>query len=503
MVRVGKVEASPLHDWAPEPGRIVTWQPSPTSLAKAAQAPISAIPASYMQAHHLRHYREYAAQGLEMSRLLIASWDVPGRCDTRAMTHVINTHLRRHDTYRSWFEHTEGGHFVRRTMEKPRDIEFVPIQHGEMTTPAQWRSHILATPGPLQWDCFRYSIIQRADHFTFCVAMDHLHCDAMYVGVAFAEIHMMYTALARGGAPIRMAEPGSYHDYCARQRQHTSALTLDSPEIRGWIKFFEDNDRTLPDFPLPLGDTSVHCDVMGMRLMDQRQTAAFESACMSAGARFVGGVFACAAVVEHQLTGAESYSAIIPTDIRRSPTDFMTTGWFTGFVPITVPANRSSFREIAKAAQTSFDSSRSLADVPLDCVLEMVPWLKGGQWGAPLLFYLDAGIPPLSAVVNAQVDGSNGRLCHDGGIMGQLDIRVNRLENETQLTVLFPNNPVARESVARYVEALKAVFVRVAEGSDAIAAPLRNGTQFHPAFSRHTACESPTPVPILSRRLSG
>ncbi|EUA93995.1 trehalose-2-sulfate acyltransferase papA2 domain protein [Mycobacterium ulcerans str. Harvey] len=42
----------------------------------------------------------------------------------------------------------------------------------------------------------------------------------------------------------------------------------------------------------------------------------------------------------------------------------MTTGWFTGFVPITVPTVGSSFGEIVKAAQGSFDSGRDLARCP-------------------------------------------------------------------------------------------------------------------------------------------
>jgi hypothetical protein len=332
----------------------------------------------------------------------------------------------------------------------------------------------LATPSPLQWGCFSFSIIQRADHFTFCVAIDHLHTDAMLVGVAFAEIHLMYTALASGGAPLRLATPGSYDEYCVRQREYTSSLTLSTPEVRKWVDFFEHNDGTLPGDPIPLGDTSVHCTLIGERLMDERQTAAFEAACTAAGVRFCGGVFAAAALVEGELTGTDTYHAIIPIDIRRTPLDFMTAGWFTGFVPITVPTTGSSFADIARAAQTSFDSGRDLADVPLDRVLELAPWLREGDWGAPLLFYLDAGIPPLSALVNAQVEGTNARLCHDGGLLGQLNLRVNRLEKETQLTVLFPNNPIARESVARYVEALKSVMVRVAEGRDVVPALRRN-----------------------------
>ena len=82
------------------------------------------------------------------------------------MTYVLNSHLRRHDTYHSWFEFTDAGHIVRHTIPEPTDIELVPTVYGEMT-PAEWRSHILATPNPPQWGCFRFMIIQRADHFTF------------------------------------------------------------------------------------------------------------------------------------------------------------------------------------------------------------------------------------------------------------------------------------------------------------------------------------------------
>ena len=156
-----------IHDWAPEPGSFVSWQPSPATLAKVRQAPITAVPASYTQAQHLRDYRAYAARGLDMSRLVIATWSIPGRCDIRAMTYVINAHLRRHDTYRSWFDDTDREHIVHRTIDEASDINLVPTKYGEIT-PAELRSHLLATPSPLQWDCFRFAIIQRADHFTFC-----------------------------------------------------------------------------------------------------------------------------------------------------------------------------------------------------------------------------------------------------------------------------------------------------------------------------------------------
>lgn len=468
MIELGNVAVKNIHDWVSAPGSVVSWDPSPATLAKANEAPVSAVPASYMQAEHLRGFCAYAAQGLDMSRLCIATFDIPGRCDIRAMTYVINAHLRRHDTFRSWFEYLDAEHIVRRTIREPADTEFVPTEHGVMT-PSEWRSHILATPNPLEWGCFRFMVIQRADHFTFCVCIDHVHVDAMFLGVVFTEIHMMYVTLVSGRAPIALPEAGSYHDYCVRQHDYISALTLNSPEVRAWIEFFENNDGTLPDCPVTLGDGSGTAELMSAQLMDQRQTARFESVCITAGARFSGGVFACAALAEYELTGAETYYGIIATDIRTTPADFMTTGWITGFVPITVPVDASSFGDAAQVAQASFDSGRDLANVPFGRVLELAPWLRRPHRRVPLLFYHDVGIPPLSAFVNSQLGGLNAGFYHDGGVPAQFDIRVTRLENETRVIVFFPNNPVARESVARYIAALKSVYVRVAECREAVA----------------------------------
>jgi hypothetical protein len=43
---------------------------------------------------------------------------------------------------------------------------------------------------------------------------------------------------------------------------------------------------------------------------------------------------------------------------------------------------------------------------------------------------------------------------------------VGRLFDETSMAVFFPDNPIARESVIRYFDAVKSVCVRVAEGLD-------------------------------------
>jgi hypothetical protein len=453
-----------LHDWMPDPGSVVCWHASPAANAKARQAPISAVPPSYQQAQHLRRYCDHAGRGLDLSRLMIFTWDLAGRCDVRAMNYVINAHLRRHDTYHSWFELQDAEQIVRHTIADPADIELVPIEHGDMS-PADLRDHI-SSPQPLQWDCFLFGVIQSDDHFTFYASIDHLCVDPMIMGVLFMEIHMMYGALLGGDAPVELPEAGRYADYCSRQREDTSALTLDSPKVRGWIEFAANNGGTLPYFPLPLGDLSVPYagKLITETLMDERQSERFEAACVAAGARFSGGVFGCAALTQRELTGAEMFSVVTTTDTRRTPTELMTTGWFTGLVPITVPANAALFDDAARAAQTCLDSGIDLATVPFDRVLELAPpdiRLSRPRPGNFVMSFLDASIAPLSTVANSDL---NFRIYDEGRVSHQVSMWVNRFQQETTVTVLFPNNPVACESVARYIAAMKSVYVRAADG---------------------------------------
>ncbi|MBJ7338425.1 condensation domain-containing protein [Mycolicibacterium sp.] len=461
-----------IHDWIGASGAVVSWHPSPVSVAKVRNAPVSAVPASYQQAQHIRGYKSHLSEGSDMARLNIPAWDMPGQCDIRAMTHVINAYLRRHDTYHSWFELTDSDEVVRHTVENPRDIAFVPTKHGEMTAP-QWREHILSTPDPLQWECFSFGIIQRADHFTFYISIDHVHTDAMFMGVVLVEIHMMYSALAGGGGPIPLPAAGSYDDYCVRQHDFLSSLTLETPEVQEWVRFARSNGGTMPHFPMPLGDPpwSTAGDLVTVRLMDKQQSDRFEAACTAAGARFIGGVFACAALAQHALTGSTDYHVITPTTTRQTPAEFQTTGWFTGVVPVSVSVDPESFAATAKAAQVSFDGRMSLGPIPFDRVLELADESMGLSKpvpGVPMVSYLDAGLPPLSASIIAEWERMNGKVYSDARSAYQIGIWVNRGERETSVTVAFPNNPIARESLDRYVAAMTAVYLGVADGTLAV-----------------------------------
>jgi hypothetical protein len=197
-------------------------------------------------------------------------------------------------------------------------------------------------------------------------------------------------------------------------------------------------------------------------LMDKEQTVRFESNCAEAGARFSGGVFACAALAESELTGAETYYGITPYDTRSTPEEYMTPGWFASFIPITVEVAGLPFGDVARAAQESFDSAKALGDVPFDRVLELAPaelGLRKPDRDVPMLSYIDVRNIPLSS----EWEKLNVGIYGDSRLSDQVCVWVNRFERKTTLTVSFPENPIARDSVGRYIEAVQSAYRRAAE----------------------------------------
>lgn len=464
-MRIGKISIGSLDDWMLTAGSVTSWHPTAAANEKVRQAPVSSVPVSYMQGQHLRNYCERTAAGLSFSRQIIATCEVPGKCDIAAMDHAVNAYLRRHDTFRSWFERTDTGDFVRHTTSDPADIEFEPVDFGQMTV-EEVHAHVVAIPNPLEWGCFTFGIIQNENHFTFFAAMDHVHGDATLIGTTMMEANGMYTALSGGGEALALPDAGSFDDFCIREREYTSTLTLDSPGVRAWIDFAENNNGGFPEFPLPLGNPleSSRSAMTSQLLMDVAQSERFESACKAARARFVGGLFACFALLEHEFTGALTYYGLTPRDSRTGADNFMTQGWFTGLIPITVPIAAASFGDAAWSAQTSFDSGLDMAKVPYYRVLELAPWLSWPQPNFPVSNFFHGGAAPLNAVLAAADLGlaDNIGIYPDGRYSYQLTIYIFRYGEGTAMAIMHPDNPVAAKSVSRYMSAMRSVCGRVA-----------------------------------------
>jgi mycolipenoyl-CoA---2-(long-chain-fatty acyl)-trehalose mycolipenoyltransferase / long-chain-acyl-CoA---trehalose acyltransferase len=468
-LRIGKITVGALDEWTLSPGTVTSWHPTPAAQERASAAPVSAVPVSYMQRQHLRNYSTRAAAGLNFSRQIIASCEVAGQCDLDAMDHAVTTYLRRHDTFRSWFSETGNGDFVRHALTDPDDIEFVPVDQGHLSV-EEIRAHVVNIPSPLEWGCFTFGIIQNEDHFTFFAAMDHVHGDATLIGTTMMEANGMYSAMSGSGQALTLPDAGSFDDFCVREREFTDTLTLDSPGVKAWIDYAENNGDGFPEFPLPLGNPNEATTSAWTHevLMDPAQTERFEAACSSAGARFVGGLFACLGLVEHEFTGAMTYYGLTPRDSRTASDNFMTQGWFTGLIPITVPVAATSFSDAAWAAQSSFDSGLDMARVPYYRVLELAPWLKWPEPNFPVSNFLHGGAAPLNAILAAGDMGlaNNIGMYPDNRFSYQLTIYIFRYGEGTVMAIMHPDNPVAEKSVTRYLEAMRSVTGRVADSGN-------------------------------------
>jgi mycolipenoyl-CoA---2-(long-chain-fatty acyl)-trehalose mycolipenoyltransferase / long-chain-acyl-CoA---trehalose acyltransferase len=462
---MGKVVAlGNINGWQPPHGPVTTWRASPAAREAAHSARRCDLAASYQQAQHARLAYYAKEMGRQLPRLMIVAWDIPGACDIPAMTAAINAHVRRHDTYHHWFEF-ENGDIVRRTIDSPEVIDFVPVEFGNMSA-EQIRLHAMTTPETLEWDCFTFGIVQHTDHFTFYASVDHLHIDGISAGLIFLDIHLIYQNLQQG-TPTMLPQVGSYCEYTLRQRQEVASLTLRSPQIKDWIEFAQDIDGDWPSFPLPLGDMGANNkgDFLTVDVLDAAQTESFDTVCREAGARFSGGTLACAALAEHDLTGTETYYGFAAYDTRTPGIDTMSVGWFASVFPVTVPTGTGSLLEVARAAQKSIDATKHLAGVPFERVLELAAPDRLGitlpTRPAMMVSFLDFRKIPLATLWEETNFGIYGDCLSLGGI----NMWVNRHPSKTTVTISFPDNPIARESVHRYIAALTHAFTRLAKGT--------------------------------------
>ena len=446
--------------WTPGRGPVTTWTASPASREIMARAEIDPMVPSFQQAQHLRTAYEAKISGREVPRLIMATWDIDGWCNIAAMTDAINAHIRRHDTYHSAFEVTAES-ITRRTVDNADRLEFVPTALGFLDQDAIRTLVQTATPGTLEWDCFTFGVIQKADHFTVYANVDHLHTDGTSAGLIYREINLTYRALVDGLASTLPPTAG-YRDFTARQNLQVGAMTLDSRPIKDWVDFAHDAGADWPNFPLELGDTSTGGEggIVTVELLDGDETEEFNAACRAAGARFSGGAMACAALADHQLTGAETFHGLTPSDTRSGDAQSVSVGWYASLFPVSVPIGDGNFAQMARAAQKSFDANKHLSAVSFKRLLDLASAEELGLTPSDRPSMM-VSLMDFRGLVDAEADRFGIYL--DNLSHGGINTWIVRHADQTTLTVSFPETAEARHSVHYYIGVLRGAFTDVTE----------------------------------------
>ena len=467
MVAIGSI-----NGWQPGRGPVTTWSASPASRDIMARAEKDPLPASFQQADHLRTAYRAKQAGRDVPRLIMSSWDIDGWCDIAAMTEAINTHIRRHDTYHSAFdvafdvtEDVNGITVTRRTVEDPELIEFVPTALGFMEVDEIRAVARTATPGTLEWDCFTFGVIQKDDHFTFYANIDHLHTDGMSAGLIYRDIHLTYQALTHD-IPSPLPAAAVYRDFAARQNMHAASMTRYSRPVRDWAEFAREADGEWPTFPLGLGNTPGNTPantlggVLTVELLNTEETEAFAAACRAAGARFSGGVMACAALADNHFTGRETYRTYTPSDTRSGEAQAQSAGWYASLFPVSVPVHTDDFGRTARAAQKSFDSNKHMSSIPRSTALDLFP-------AEELDVTPPSGPSMMVSLMDFRgmedADASRLGIYLDNLSHGDINTWVIRHPDHTSVTVSFPDTQEARHSVHHYIGVLRSAFTDAAE----------------------------------------
>ncbi|MFI1920046.1 condensation domain-containing protein [Nocardia sp. NPDC020380] len=462
-----------FDDWHPEPGRLTTWTASPGSRSAVRRAPAHEVPPSYQQEAYLRGVHRNSAAGMRVSRLCMISFDIPGEPDRRAMTTAVNAFLRRHDTFHSWFEPERDDHIVRHVAD-PADIEFTPTEYGQFDDLAALRERVQAeTPGPYDWDCFSFGIIERPGSFTVYAAVDHLHTDGVAQALSCVELLLLYGSELSGTAtPLAPVE--GHIGYCARERRRNEQLTAESFTVRRWMELLRRNDGEVPSFPLELDGGGYQCGAQHtMPLLSEPDALRFEQVCTDHGGRFLGGLFAAVAMAEFELAGRERYFGLTPANTRFLPGEMNSVGWYTNLIPVEIRVRpEDSFIALVAAAQESAERAKDLTDVSLHRVLELVEPGDGiaarPGFAAPMVSYVD-----VRKMAGADMfDAIKGGLFGSNGCSGEVFLWINRFNDVTTMSLLFPDTPKAHAAIERYVRTLVAVITAVAsEGDYALRVP--------------------------------
>ncbi|MDV6263494.1 condensation domain-containing protein [Rhodococcoides yunnanense] len=457
-----------IDEWKPAPGPLTTWSPTDASRAAAASAPVHPARPSHIQQAYLEAAFRNRGSSFRFSRLCLVTFRIEGKLDSAAMGRAFNTFVHRHDSFSSWFDTTAEGS-VRHRVDV-EDIVLEPTDFGVPTDAAAIRRHVQdTTPGPESWDCFSFGTIEHDDHFVVYAAVDHLDTDGISQALTYYELRQLYRNAVTGESD-GLFTPGSYIEYCQRERTESDATTLESAAVRTWIDLVTDNGGDLPTFPLPLGRNSIdytRTSHSSFPLFDGAKARAVDEACAGVGAKFIGGIFAAAALAEYELAGRNSYLGLTPKSTRSLPAEFASVGWFSSLVPVHFDlGSQPTFLTLAVRAQHAFDSGKLLANTSYHRVLELVGPEHGittqPGWTAPMISYVDVRKLP----GEAELDAAGAGLYGNRGSSEEVFMWINRFEDHTGVEFLYPGTDEADRSIDLYFAKIFEIFTAVVESGD-------------------------------------
>ncbi|MGU3431576.1 condensation domain-containing protein [Actinomycetes bacterium M1A6_2h] len=422
-----------------DPGRFLRW-----TLGTTGPGPdVSPVPPSFNQLCHL----DDTGDG---SVWLAATFDIPGHVDEDALARAFTLLITRHGSLRSAFERTADGG-VRRLLFATDSITLERREPIRTSTAARTREvlwtalnrecHPFATPAYL------LAALDRPDRSTVVCGFDHAYIDAYSVSLIVHDLHRLYRACLAGDT-VDAPTAGDFVDYCAEEWT-ADIVELDDSRMQSWLSFFGRHGNTPPPFPLELGvavgTTHPQAAQIG-HLLGPDATRRFEEFCRANGASLYAGVLSAMAHAVRRLGGGDRLSLLFPLHTRTDERWQSAVGWFTTNAPLDV-LTADDFVDTVRSTGPALRTALTLGSVPLPQVIEAMGTLNRSRRDVFMVSYVDYRRLP------GHEDHRNLVARHISNVTVADDAQfwISRTEDGLALRSRFPDTPVAREVVTRFL----------------------------------------------------
>ncbi|GAA4472410.1 condensation domain-containing protein [Rhodococcus olei] len=454
-----------------EPGTLTEWTLAPTD-----ELVRSDVPPSYNQQFHLETARTH---GVGASVWMAASFDLPAPVNRVALRRTLELIVRRHDALWTGFE-VRPDRITRLTVP-PHAVAVTPSAAVEFGDTASLRTHLRArfteVCDPLTFPAFLFATVERAGSSTVLAAFDHTIVDGYSLVIAIRELRQVYELLcatpdiADEDVHVDLDDPGSFMSFCVEESAEEDVDASD-PRIRAWARFYESCGGTAPRFPLPLGvqpgkPAPQASDVRS--ILDTQDTARFEEVCLAGGGAMFSGVLTAIGTALRREGAPALLPLQFPLHTRLDPRWEGSIGWLTTSAPVTVRVDRpDDFAAALADTHSSFRSALNVLGVSMPQVRAGVG--DGYRRTSTDLFmvsFIDyrrlAGSEHHRSINAHHI--SNVTVCDDAQFW------VSRTTEGLSIRSRFPDTPVARDTMERFLTRLAEVLTEVCDGRSTLQQP--------------------------------
>lgn len=316
--------------------------------------------------------------------------------------------------------------------------------------------------------------------FTVIFAADHAVMDAYTQLFTIAELRELYAAAVDKREPA-LPPAGSYVDFCAGERAVTESTSARERAVEEWKEFLTgaDGHPAPPVFPLPIrsgaesgsgtpADQHRAQHSLSQWLLKEKDISELGKRAKANGGSTKSALLTALKLALTELSPISSARYIMPMHTRHEPKYMLSAGWFVGLMPVDDPLNgASSFTEAFSDTVQATKRHRDLSVYPYAAVSDALHINEPPRF---VISYVDTRFVP-----GADTWGDHDRVLRSS-VMSDDDVYIwlNRTGEGLNVSMRYPNNAQAEESIAAFLSRFAAIIHSVVTTGDyAAAVPVR------------------------------